>query len=168
VRRHFDVAHELFHALTWDALTPEWRENLEVKPSRRYARVEKLADNFAAALLMPRASLTKLIDPARFEDAQHLAEVARELQVSTKALAFRLFNAGMIDKRTCAALQEVRFPKVQSPDLKLFSESFVSLVHDGIARGHVSSRKAAKAVSMTLEELASLMRDYNKTVPFSI
>jgi Zn-dependent peptidase ImmA (M78 family) len=168
VRRHFDVAHELFHALTWDALTPERRENLDAKPPRRYARVEQLADNFAAALLMPRASLTKLIDPARFDDAQHLAEVARDLQVSTRALAFRLLNARMIDKRTCAALQEVRFPKVPSPEPKLFSQSFVSLLHDGIARGHVSARKAAKALSMTLEALDSLMRDYNKTAPFSM
>jgi hypothetical protein len=85
-----------------------------------------------------------------------------------KALAFRLFNAKMIDKRTCDARQQVRLPKVQTPDRKLLSQSFASLLHDGIARGHVSARKAAKALSMTLESLASLMREYDKTVPFSI
>lgn len=58
-RRVFDLAHELFHVLTWDAMPPERvdREN----PTRYKAkRIEQLADNFAGALLMPGEDLMKL------------------------------------------------------------------------------------------------------------
>ncbi|CAG2139705.1 XRE family transcriptional regulator [Cupriavidus plantarum] len=170
VRRNFDVAHELFHALTWDALTPEHREDTDAKPVKRSRRIEQLADNFAAAVLMPTATLSQLIDPAGFSNTQHLAEVAKQLEVSTHALAFRLFNAKMIDKLTCLALceQPPLVPRCASTPPKLLSASFVKLLHDGIARGHVSTRKAAKALSMTLEGLAELMRDYGKSVPFAI
>lgn len=168
VRRHFDIAHELFHALTWDKMTPERREDPDAKPPARNRRIEQLADNFAAAVLMPKSSLTQLIDPARFDDAEHLSEVARELQVSTGALAYRLFNAKMIDEPTRSKLCVLKMVKAQTEPPRLLCESFVTLLHDGIARGHVSARKAAKALSMTLEELASLMRDYDKTAPFAI
>ncbi|MCO8161974.1 XRE family transcriptional regulator [Pseudomonas sp. 21LCFQ010] len=168
VRRHFDVAHELFHALTWDKMPPEHREDPDSPPPVRNRRIEQLADNFAAAVLMPKTSLTKLINPALFNNAEHLSEVAYELQVSTGALAYRLYNAKMIDKPTCDSLCNQKMVKHQTELPKLLSESFVSLLHDGIARGYVSSRKAAKALSMSLEELSSLIRDYDKTVPFSI
>jgi len=168
VRRHFDIAHELFHALTWDALPPERREDPNARPSvRRNRRVEQLADNFAAAVLMPTSSLAQLIDPARFDDVQHLAEVARNMQVSTGALAYRLFNKRMIDQLTRDELLRFRATQTQVELPKLLSSSSVSLLHDGIARGHVSARKAAKALSMTLDQLALLMNDYGKTVPFS-
>ncbi len=167
-RRHFDVAHELFHALTWDALPPEHREDPNSKPkAARKKRIEQLADNFAAAVLMPTSSLTELIDPARFGDSEYLVEIAHRMQVSTAALAFRLVNAKMIDKPTCEKLRNLKLPKFQNEEPKLLSETFVTLLHDGIARGHVSARKAAKALSMTLEQLASLMREYDKSVPFS-
>lgn len=167
VRRNFDVAHELFHALTWDALTPERREDPDARPINRGKRIEQLADNFAAAVLMPKSSLTKLIDPASFVDPQRLACVASELQVSNSALAFRLFNLKMIDKPTRDALCAMA-SGVQNITPQMFSTSFVSLLHDGIARGHVSARRAAKALSLTLEQLAVLMQENDKTVPFSV
>lgn len=168
VRRNFDVAHELFHALTWDAMPPDRREVPEQPAGKRVPRIEQLADNFAAAVLMPRASLDKLIPPERLADVQYLGDVARELQVSTGALAYRLLNAKMIDKPTCDALLDFRLPKVRADLPELFSSSFATLLHDGIARGHVSARKAAKALSMTLDQLAGLMRDHGKPVPFSM
>lgn len=171
-RRNYDVAHELFHALTWDVLQPEHRENTdsEVKPPIHNQRIEQLADNFASAVLMPKSSLIHFIDPACYGDPQHLTEVARQLQVSTQALAFRLYNLKMIDQPTCSALCEPNeaTPKHMAEPPKLLSGSFVSLLHDGIARGHISARKAAKALSMTLDQLAELMREHEKNVPFAI
>ena len=168
VRRHFDLAHELFHALTWDAKPPERREDPDAKAIRRSNRTEALADNFAAAVLMPTASLTALLDPARLDDVDHLAGVAQQLQVSTQALAWRLYNIKMIDKPTCAALCKLRTPRLQGPVPQRLSPSYVALLHDGIARGHVAARKAAKALSMTLEELAGLLREHDKSVPFAV
>jgi Zn-dependent peptidase ImmA (M78 family)/DNA-binding XRE family transcriptional regulator len=53
-RRNFDLAHELFHILTWDAMPPE---HLEEATETSKIRVEQLANSFASALLMPEASL---------------------------------------------------------------------------------------------------------------
>lgn len=171
VRRNYDVAHELFHALTWDMLQPDHRESAdsEAMPQKR-RRIEQLADNFASSVLMPKSSLIHFIDKARYGDPRHLAEVACQLQVSTQALAYRLFNLKMIDQPTRDALCEPNGAalKCMAEPPKLLSETFVSLLHDGIARGHTSARKAAKALSMTLEQLAELMREYGKNVPFSI
>ena len=50
-RRHFDLAHELFHILTWDAMPPVHIE--EVTETGGANRVEQLANAFASALLMP-------------------------------------------------------------------------------------------------------------------
>ncbi|WP_269139239.1 helix-turn-helix domain-containing protein [Burkholderia vietnamiensis] len=168
VRRNFDVAHELFHALTWDAMPPDRREPPEQPVGKRIPRIEQLADNFAAAVLMPKATLDKLIPPEHLADAEYLARVARELQVSTGALAYRLLNAKMIDRSVCDALREVYTPKARTELPKLFSASFATLLHDGIAHGHVSARKAAKALSMRLDQLAELMTEHGKAVPFSM
>ena len=53
-RRNFDLAHELFHILTWDAMPPE---HVEYAGDFGGNRVEQLANNFAAAVLMPTTAL---------------------------------------------------------------------------------------------------------------
>ncbi|CAM4189295.1 ImmA/IrrE family metallo-endopeptidase [Roseateles saccharophilus] len=168
-RRNFDVAHELFHALTWDALPPQHREDPDnVAKGTLIKRIEHLADNFAAALLMPRASLDKLIPEEKLGDAEYLVDVARELHVSTGALAFRLLNLKLIGPGTCEAVRKLQVAKEQSPAPELYSESFVNLLHEGILRGHVSARKGASALAMTLEQLSGLMSKYGKSAPFVI
>ena len=82
-RRHFDLAHELFHILTWDAMPPEHSEAAQETDGNR---VEQLANNFAAAVLMPSASLRRfdgwagrLIDYAgrhTYLDAVYCAKVS--------------------------------------------------------------------------------------------
>ena len=51
-----DLAHELFHILTWDEMPPEHSEAAQETGG---SRVEQLANNFAAAVLMPSASLRR-------------------------------------------------------------------------------------------------------------
>ncbi len=48
-RRHFDLAHELFHILTWDAMPPEHSEEARETGGNR---TEQLANNFASAVLI--------------------------------------------------------------------------------------------------------------------
>ncbi|MDQ2994802.1 MAG: XRE family transcriptional regulator, partial [Pseudomonadota bacterium] len=82
-RRYFDMAHELFHALTWNSMQPQSRESNSFvhRGKGKHRRNEQLADNFAAALLMPRISLNKLLDNTRINDINHLSEVAEQLKV---------------------------------------------------------------------------------------
>lgn len=82
-RRNFDLAHELFHLLTWNTFAPagETAEDDE--------KIERLATCFARNLLMPGDSLRAAIDSRqaggklKFES---LFDIAREFDVSVEAL----------------------------------------------------------------------------------
>lgn len=169
VRRNYDLAHELFHALTWDKMPPLHREGASpTKRNGKQWRIEKLADSFAAGLLMPSSSLTELIGE-RASDIAHLRDVADRLQVSPQALAYRLLNARMIDPQLCERLSSCknRLPSQSVP--KRFSPGFIDLVYRGIERGHLSARKAAKAIGLTLPELVQLFEEHSKEpAPFAL
>ncbi|MBK7906925.1 MAG: helix-turn-helix domain-containing protein [Gemmatimonadetes bacterium] len=63
-RRAFDLAHELFHVLTWDAMPPGRVESWEPAATKGN-RVEQLANVFAASLLMPEKSVRSFCEPRR-------------------------------------------------------------------------------------------------------
>lgn len=167
-RRFYDLAHELFHALTWDAMKPEHRESNSVQERGRHRRVEHLANNFGAALLMPTSSLDQLIDRRRIQDTGHLAEVAAQLRVAPVALAWRLFNLNWIDRRTCDGLcrEPQRANLAGTP--KRFSQSFVTMLQRAIDRGRLSARKAAKALGMSMPQLADLFAEHSLPAPFEL
>jgi Zn-dependent peptidase ImmA (M78 family)/transcriptional regulator with XRE-family HTH domain len=167
-RRNFDLAHELFHILTWERMEPERRESnsLGDRSTAHSKRIEQLADNFAGALLMPRSSLDALIDPERAKDAGHLAEVAHQLRVSTEALGWRLKGLGRIDDATRLALVGVRHQPIAEELPKLFSSSFVKELHAALDRGRLTARKAAQTLGMSLGDVASLFKAYELHDPF--
>ncbi|CAB3802302.1 XRE family transcriptional regulator [Pararobbsia alpina] len=167
-RRFYDLAHELFHALTWDAMKPDHRELNSVEERSKGKRVEQLANNFAAALLMPRASLDKLIEPTRLDDITHLCEVAALLRVAPVALAWRLFNLKLIDDDTRRLLIRERQRPSASPPPKHFSPSFVKMLHEALENGRLSARKAAKTMGLGLGELTDLFAQYDLTAPFEL
>ena len=166
VRRNFDLAHELFHILTWERMKPDHRESNSSEARQRVKRTEQLADNFASALLMPKASLDALLDPERRKDVKHLADVAVQLRVSVSALSWRLRALGRIDESTRSKLARVRRPDAAAEQPKPFSESFVKQLHVALDKGRLTARKAAKALGLQLHELASLFVAYELSDPF--
>ena len=167
-RRNFDLAHELFHVLTWERMKPAHRESNSAGERERTKRVEQLADNFAAALLMPRESLDELINPARLTDEDHLADVAQLLQVSVSALGWRLFSLGRIDSAVRVALAQTQRRDVQDQTPRVFSEVFVKQLHVALDKGRLSARKAAKALGLSLHELSELFVAYTLPKPFEL
>jgi len=176
-RRNYDVAHELFHALTWEYMEPQHQEadapeerfrGLASEDRNKAKRIENLADNFAAALLMPLESLGVLIDPKRRDDTAHLAEAAARLHVTTKALGWRLFNLGWINEDTRRALATERPDRAPSPMPNRYSMGFAAMLHKAIDDGRLSARKAAKALDMNLTQLAMLFTDYGLDQPFEL
>jgi len=165
-RRNYDLAHELFHALTWDFMEPEHRETNSLEDRNKGKRIEQLADHFAAALLMPLASLKALIDPSRGEDAAHFAEVAARLRVTTQALGWRMFNLKWISDSTRAALSCERPNRGSAILPNRYSLGFAVMLHRAIDEGRLSARKAAKALGMNLTQLAGLFPEHGLTVPF--
>lgn len=165
-RRYYDLAHELFHAFTWDAMQPEHRESNSLEDRARGKRIEQLANSFAAALLMPTAALSQIIDRRRTDDAAYLADIAAQLRVAPSALAWRLFNLRWIDKSMVEALKAERQRLAQSP--KRFSPSFVGMLHRAIDRGQLSARKAARTMGMNLSQLAELFAEHSMASPFEL
>jgi Zn-dependent peptidase ImmA (M78 family)/transcriptional regulator with XRE-family HTH domain len=169
-RRAYNLAHELFHALTWEAMEPDRRESntIEDRNSVGRKRIEQLANNFAAALLMPRASIHQFVNQGNRSDVAHLREVASALSVSYQALAWRLSNMNVIDDKTFKQLSHSHQSIVAFATPKLYSPNFMRMLHEAIDKGRVSARKIAKTLRLNLDQLGNVFAEHKMTVPFEL
>lgn len=175
-RRYFDLAHECFHLLTWEQMTPEHRElaDGDYRGKGRQKRIEQLADNFAGALLMPRRLLIarwKSRDDQEIHD--WLNETATEMCVSAQALKWRMFYLGLLSRTDLLHIDDQELtangrPKAKQPIPRLFSLEFVQRLHTGLLEGDVSVRRAASLLGRTIEDLAELFEQYELPVPFDL
>lgn len=176
-RRHFDLAHECFHLLTWEQMPPEHSEVIEdsYRGKGKYKRIEQLANNFAATMLVPRRVLEPLwVARGNQNINDWLNKTASRFRVTAKALRWRVKNLGWFSKADEAAIQEDRLTangrptKEQRTKPKLFSREFVHRVHDALSGGDLSVRRAASLLGLTIEELADLFKSYGMAVPFDL
>ena len=172
-RRNYDLAHEVFHMLTWDMMPPPPREMMYDDP-RKGPRVERLADNFSAGLLMPRKSLqTKWEHKGGVDLHEWITKTAREYCVSAKALYYRLLNLNWLSDTD---IQRINLERLtMSKDTcreesrpKLYSQVFVDRLRRTLERGLVSVRKAASLLDCTIEDLEDLFKAYGMKVPFDL
>lgn len=104
-RRNFNFAHEVFHLLTWRSIPSQ----LSVDNPDLWDRIEKFANTFASNLLLPahetRLAFERLIkdDKISYSD---IIGMAREFDISTAALLYRLVDLGLVDRDTVESLQE--------------------------------------------------------------
>ncbi len=152
-RQTFDLAHELFHVLTWDAMPPE-RVDRRNPSTYKAKKIEQLADNFAAALLMPSADLAQKWER---RDSGHslnewIASVAGHFRVSPNAAVWRFVALEKIKKAEVEELiaELPSFPNVERPP---FSRIFFDRLAWGIEHGEVSVRKALKVLGVDLPTL---------------
>lgn len=95
-RRNFDLAHELFHIITWNIFSLE-----EIGDGTRKTKPEKYADSFAASLLLPKEPLFDSLKEISADEKLKLVdiiELAKEFGVSSEAVLWRLFNLNQIRK----------------------------------------------------------------------
>ncbi len=96
-RRNFDLAHELFHLLTWDVYRAG--KKTEQTSCNASGEEEKLANCFATNLLMPMEEIRDSVltrvkgNEISFED---LFDVARQFDVSIQTLIWQLKNVKLI------------------------------------------------------------------------
>lgn len=160
-RRHFDLAHELFHILTWDAMPPEHSEEARETGGNR---VEQLANNFASAVLMPAAILDSFGDWAAIPDGElpaRLNTAADVLQVTASALKWRLVALDRLKPASAravpdAALRNNGRDAAQIAPPPLFSKPFMEVIALAVDQGRVSARRAAALVDQTIDELIEL------------
>ncbi|MBV8174047.1 MAG: ImmA/IrrE family metallo-endopeptidase [Verrucomicrobia bacterium] len=173
-RRNYDFAHELFHVLTWNAMPPRPVDQADHYEGTKVKRVEHLAENFAAALLMPAASLQPRWENRGERDLHKwLNETASDFEVTSRALYWRLRQVGWL---TPAASLEInpdrltwngRSPSTQTLP-KLFSRRFVERIHWALEHGKLTVRRAAELLDCTVEDLEKLFRSYDLPVPFDL
>ncbi len=161
-RRNFDLAHELFHLLTWNVFRLETQDS-DVVPSEFE---EKLANAFASELLMPSAAVGYELDRiskdgnVRVED---LFDVARVFDVSVEALIWRMKTLRLI-KEDEQARQLIERAKSMSRIYEdrtddtpaAFPTRYRSLAIKTLRRGEISLGKFAQYVEMSRREA----RDY--------
>jgi Zn-dependent peptidase ImmA (M78 family)/transcriptional regulator with XRE-family HTH domain len=160
-RRHFDLAHELFHILTWDAMPPE---HVEEATEYSKSRVEQLANNFASAVLIPAASLERFgAVPA--DAVKWLNTTADALEVTATALKWRLVALERLDQARAkaipdSALRNNGHKQVRGEPPSLFSKMFMEVIALAISQGQISTRKAADVLDLTIEDIADLCWTY--------
>lgn len=162
-RRHFDLAHELFHILTWDAMAPE---HIEEATETGGSRVEQLANTFASAVLMPATALARFGDWSALSGDKlvtKLNTVADALQVTASALKWRLVGLGRIDRAGARAIPDAALRNngravaaVDPPPL--FSKPFVEVIARALDEGRISTRRAADLLDLTIDDLSDLFR----------
>ena len=165
-RRHFDLAHELFHILTWDAMPPKHSEEAMETGGNR---VEQLANNFAAAVLMPARTLARYGSWSYFtrdELIRRLNVAANELHVTASALKWRLVALGKLKLAEARSLPDAmlrnnRRDVAESVSPALFSRPFMKVIGLAINKGCVSVRRIAGLLDLNVEDLADLLATHD-------
>jgi Zn-dependent peptidase ImmA (M78 family)/transcriptional regulator with XRE-family HTH domain len=169
-RRHFDLAHELFHMLTWDTMPPE---HIEDATEQSKNRVEQLANSFASALLMPKAILDRF-GPWDNDLVRRLNAAANALAVTATALKWRLVALGRLERAEAARVPDAalrnngRPAGAHDPLPPLFSKPFVEVIALAVGQGRVTARRAADLLDMTLEDLVDLCATHGVEAPFDL
>jgi XRE family transcriptional regulator, fatty acid utilization regulator len=164
-RRHFDLAHELFHILTWDAMTPE---HIEEATETGGPRIEQLANSFASAVLMPKPVLDRFGEWTALsgdELVNKLNGVADELRVTASALKWRLLFLHCIPRIRALEIPDAalrnngrRLATVEPPPL--FSKPFAEVIARSLDAGRISARRAADALDLMVDDLPDLFREH--------
>jgi Zn-dependent peptidase ImmA (M78 family)/transcriptional regulator with XRE-family HTH domain len=163
-RRNYDLAHELFHLLTWSVFrTGDAQDN---KPG---SDEEKLANAFASRLLLPTDAVKDKIDAALNQRAQvsfdDLDEIAREFGVSMEALLWRIMyiynkTPEEVEKyieqaRKIRLLRPLR--KSDIPDR--LPERYCSLAIRALRAGKLSLMQFKKFIGITYKEAEEYLVD---------
>lgn len=153
-RRNFDLAHELFHLLTWRVFRlPQPQSD---GPSEYE---EKLASAFASRLLLPTDIVKDKIEAATNEEGQigfeALDEIAREFGVSLEALLWRmlyLYNKSAEDVEKYieqARTLRVNRPPRRSDEPDELPERYCSLAIRALNEGKLSLMQFAKYMGIS-------------------
>ncbi len=178
-RRTFDIAHEFFHLITWNIypLADGCDEDNEKSNLDRYA------DAFASALLLPEGSLLNEVEKRKKEDGLDIVdiiELAAKFRVSIQALTWRFENLmafSEIWKRVKNEvfkgldLDEIRnhpkihelnkLRKVKEPDLPELPEIYVTQALKTYKHGRISKLKLSEYLGKAYGELAYFLRKYS-------
>jgi len=156
-RRNFDLAHELFHILTWNIFRLKDSPNTEPAD-----REERLANAFASRLLLPTDVVKNRIESAINEkheiSFEALNEIAREFGVSLDALMWRLlylYNkpAEQIERNIAQAKSIMdNLPHRKSDDPEELPERYCRLATRALREGKLSLMRFARYMEISYKK----------------
>lgn len=162
-RQTFNLAHELFHLITWN---PELLEQVQ-SDEQLFSKNEKCADAFAAALLMPQ----QMIDiDARGNKLTYsfLVALARKYRVSTAALLWRLCYLRIITRTSVdLALADEEFKQLDHATFKKafqsmqpFDNRFLRLAYLAHEKGRLSKARLAQMLNVKLQDINQYLAEW--------
>jgi XRE family transcriptional regulator, fatty acid utilization regulator len=158
--RNFDLAHELFHLMTWK-LFRNVQEGVDVKATNEE---ESFADCFAANLLMPsdplKEAVTEISSGRTKLTSDDVSEIARRFDVSAQASAFRIANVYRVGKedkerfvREVAASSD-SWNRHKGENPPLFPFRYQALAKKAHRRGSISTGRYAEYMGISRAEAA--------------
>jgi len=155
-RRNHDLAHELFHLLTWDRFGHAGNTR---SPSEAE---EKLATCFAGHLLLPEEVVRRDLDRIKSKDGRFpfkdLDEIARRFDVSLESLIWRMhFLFSWQEQTTQENVERARkyvewAPRDSSPQPPERPERFKVLAIQALQEGHLSLGRFAEFMGISRKE----------------
>jgi len=160
-RRNYDLAHELFHLLTWAMFRVKSKEPSENE--------EKLADSFASKLLIPEESVRQriaaLVDERGGVRLEQLDDLAREFGVSLDAMVYRISTLFRVKKEDTeqylvAARQLAKFHKPrESEKLEALPARYCDLAQRALRNGRLSLIQFARYMGISYKKAQEYLAD---------
>lgn len=164
-RQNFSLAHELFHLITWNVDLFEKINNDEAL----YSKNEKLADWFAASLLMPieifRDEINKIFASGQKFNLSHIFSLSHQFGVAAESVIYRIVSAGYLEfssaQRIIASSEFKGANKVQieSRGKVEISDRLLRLSHYALMNGKLSRTKFAKMIGVSLHQLPKYLAE---------
>jgi Zn-dependent peptidase ImmA (M78 family)/transcriptional regulator with XRE-family HTH domain len=168
-RRNYSFGHELFHLITWDSITPD---SLARNKTEFGEHIEKLAEAFSSSLLLPEDEITQAWENWRHGSnttVNDIVALARDFEVSTSALLWRLCNLGYIESEDVNHLLEdeefrtldkvLRAKSAESVQTRI-PDRFVRLGFVAYQRGNLSRSLFAEYLGLNIVDLPQFLLEY--------
>lgn len=159
-RRNFDMAHELFHLLTWGVFRKADDKASDVASGFE----ESLANVFASRLLLPEAPfkqpLNRIAAGSKALTIGDIHEMAREFNVSAEAVVYRIAGINHWRKEQTARAVErtkLKYPGRESRPISCLPERYVVLTERAYRQGLISFAQAAKYLRMGYKKAQSIL-----------
>ena len=166
-RRNFDLAHELFHVISWNVFSPE-----EIGNGTTKTRPEKYADIFASTLLLPEAHLLDALKETATDNEVRpidIIELAKDFGVSTEAILWRLVNLKRLKKTQAQKVldnsdfrdldRNMRRRLFKSDRPSKFPSRFISLACRCLMDGKISRGTFAQYLEIDRAEIDEYLED---------
>lgn len=164
-RRNYDLAHELFHLITWKVVNPS-----DLEDPLYFNEIEKKANKFASILLLPEneisAEVKNRVEAQKEFTYSDVVDIAMEFGASAVALTYRLANLRFIkweDADESAHDEELakisRNMRKEEWGEEPKPERFHSLAIRCLRKGLISRGKFAEIVNIDRSDIDEFISD---------